>query len=426
MNSSELFNLHSLGSVETVDQLNKRFYGRYNFPWPPLLFPVYPPGIATAFVNQDIGAWKGGRLTEKAKIWVAGCGTNQAVFTALKFPHADVFATDISAQSIQVARKNAAQMGIKNLQLEEKSLNDIDYKEQFDYIICTGVVHHNAHPAATLAKISAALKKDGILELMVYNYYHRLLTTASQKAVRTFYDSGTAINQDLELRLIKSILHDFDYEGLMGDFLRSHLDMHEAEMADSLIQPIEYSYTIESFGNMADECNLEYLLHCQNQFDIQNHAYTWNLKFTDPLLKSQYYSLPDARRWQIANLLMCNASPMLWFYFQRKDATITRKTEQQVCDEFLETRFKKSAFLMNHYVLDPNDDKYKWKANPVKYPVANDGSDPLIDRILAAVNPSLTMREVLGQLGAKADFYEVNNIRIKLTTSAYPYLLAIR
>lgn len=425
MNTADLFNLTLLECNEKVDQINKKFYGRYNYPWPSTIFPAYPSDVATSFLNQDIGYWNHDRVPQNPKIWVAGCGTNQALFTALKFPMAEVFATDISTQSLAVCRRNAQQIGVSNLHLEEKSLNDVDYEEEFDYIICTGVVHHNARPDITLKNISRALKKNGVLEFMVYNYYHRLLTTAAQKAIRNFYDSGSSLDLELELKLVKSLISDFQYKNLMGDFLKSHARMHEAAMADSLVQPVEYSYTIESLHNLVDGCNLEFLFHCQNQFDVAENAFTWNMKFNNGYLNDQYNALPDLKRWQVSNLLMFNVSPMLWFYFQRKDSGFERISEQQLCDEFLETSFRKSSFFVNNYVLNEDGD-YKLSDKPVRTTLENKMVDPFIKQIFNAVNPGRKMKDIFYQLNIKPDFYEVNSARIKLTTLGYPYILACR
>lgn len=88
-----------------IDQVNKRFYERYNYPWPPTVLSAYPSDIPTLFINQDIGCWKHDRIYSKMKIWVAGCGTNQALLTALKFPQAEVLGTDISARSTCLMQK---------------------------------------------------------------------------------------------------------------------------------------------------------------------------------------------------------------------------------------------------------------------------------------------------------------------------------
>ncbi|MES1223252.1 MAG: methyltransferase domain-containing protein [Bacteroidota bacterium] len=423
MGTSDFFNLTLAESDQNVDLINKKFYGRYNYPWAPSIIQSYPANVAVSFLNQDIGSWSLDRIPQKPRIWVAGCGTNQALLTALKFPDADVFGTDISTQSLEACRKNAQKIGVSNLHLEEKSLNDIVYEEEFDYIICTGVVHHNARPDITLNRISRALKKNGVLEFMVYNYYHRLLSTACQKAIRTFYDASASVDLDLELKLIRNLLSDFQYNNLMGDFLRGHIGMHEAEMADRLVQPVEYSYNIESLNKLTDSCNLDILFHCQNQFDVTNNAFSWNMNFKNYYLKDYYNSLPDVSRWQISNLLLFNNSPMLWFYFQRKDSDFERKTEAQLCADFLDTSFRKSSILLRNYILE-EDGSYKSIETPVKYPADNTIEDPGVRRIFDAVNPAHKMKDIFYQCGIKMDFYEINKIRVKLCTSGYPYLLA--
>lgn len=424
MLNTDFYNLTLLEADERVDQINKKFYGRYKYPWPPLVFPGYPANIMTLFLNQDVGCWGHNRVPLNATIWVAGCGTNQALFTALKFPQAKVLATDISTQSLEVCRANAQQIGVTNLQLEEKSLNDIEYEDAFDYIICTGVVHHNANPEATLHKISRALKRNGVLELMVYNYFHRIMNVACQKAIRNFYDAASAIDIDLELKLLKQLVADFQYNNLMGNFIKGRAKMHEAEMTDDLVQPVEYSYTIESLNELAGNCNLEFLSNCQNQFDELNNAYTWNMQFKDSYLRDLYNSLPDVKRWQISNLLLFNESPMLWFYFQRKDSDIMRNTEQQLCDTFLATRFRKHSFQVSNYFLNI-DGKYKLNSKGVQHPLDNNITAPILREIYKIADPAYTMKEIFSRLNIPLDFYEVNSARIKLTTSRFPYLLAV-
>lgn len=423
MKNDPLFNLLLVNSASEVDQINKSFYGRFNYPWPPMMFPLYPAGIAEKFMNQDLGYWNHDRVFPNPKIWVAGCGTNQALFTALRFPEAEVLGTDISTKSLEVCWKNARQIGITNLKLEEKSLNHIDYKERFDYVICTGVIHHNADPAVCLKTLSAALKRDGVMELMIYNYYHRLLTVACQKAVRNFYNVEAHIDMELELSLIKDLIANFPQANLMGDFLKSYRHSNEPHLADSLLQPVEYSYTVESINKLADDCDLELLLHCPNQFDSSRGLLNWNMKFANANLQDRYDKLPDVKRWVISNYLMFNDSPMLWFYMQRKDATFKRKTEKEVCDEFLETTFEKSSFETRNFLLGSNG-SYTLSDKTTTYPVSKIPSHPLASKIYANIDATHNMKHTFSRLGIDASFHTVNDVRVNLTNSAFPYLKA--
>jgi hypothetical protein len=120
---------------------------------------------------------------------------------------------------------------------------------------------------------------------------------------------------------------------------------------------------------------------------------------------------------------MFNKSPMLWFYFQRKDADLKRKTEQELCAEFLETRFWKNSFLIKNYFLNA-DGRYELSSKPIRFPTEDNFNDTVASRILQAFTPGSRMKDVCEKLGLELDFYELNNARIKLTTSGYPYLLA--
>ncbi len=115
MDQSEYDNLMLVGSTESVDSTNARFYGRY--PFPPLASAFDAPSeplFEEDMIGQSLGYWDGRRLEQNAKIWVAGCGTNQAIFTALRFPHASVLGSDLSTKSLDACADTAAQRTYKS------------------------------------------------------------------------------------------------------------------------------------------------------------------------------------------------------------------------------------------------------------------------------------------------------------------------
>jgi SAM-dependent methyltransferase len=258
-------------SQEEVDRINKAFYGKFNYPWPPMAFYAFPDQeFVITMLNQDIGDWEHKTVPARPKIWVAGCGTNQAVFVALKFPDSAVLGTDLSAESLKTCESSASQLGVTNLTLEEKSINRVQYEDEFDFIICTGVIHHNADPKTSLGKLSTALKPGGILELMVYNRYHMLFEASYQEAVRLLYqeERKNEIAFDAQLATTKQLIKNFPSRNLLADHLAKFREIDDdAELADMLIQPVLHSYTIETFAEMIANSDLEYLLPCVNQFD---------------------------------------------------------------------------------------------------------------------------------------------------------------
>lgn len=419
-------NLTLADSPESVDSLNAQFYSRFPFPWRPFRFDrLLDPYFETIMLNQDLGDWQHNLIPKTPKIWVAGCGTNQAIFTALKFPKATVLGSDLSEKSLEIANQTAKELGLSNLQLKQESLNNVTYDEQFDYIICTGVIHHNANPQTTLARLATALKSRGILELMVYNRFHRITTSTFQKAVRILLNEGD-LSVDFESELpiaLKLVNGGFSTKSLMASFLREYRDGSEAKLADTLIQPVEHSYTVESLNELVTRCGLELMAPRINPFDTARNAFSWTMDFNDAELQELYHSLPDASRWQVTNLLQLEESPMLWFYVQRQDCNRLNKSESSICEEFLQKQFVKTKTVQKSYLLEDSAN-YKLSSKSTPFPFAP--SDPLVRKVLEEIDEKRSMAEIFESLDINTDFQSVNKMRMQLTTSAFPYLRAIQ
>ena len=417
-------NLVLATAADDVDALNAQFYGRFPYPWRPAEFRyLLDPDFETVMLNQEIGDWEHRVVPRHPKIWVAGCGTNQAVFTALRFPNATIIGSDLSVQSLELATRSAQELKLANLELRNESLNQVSYAEQFDYVICTGVIHHNAQPPAVLEKLVRAMKPTGILELMVYNRYHRVMTTAFQKAIRILSGNTSASGFESEMTLAQRMMENFPAQNMMSVMLHGHRGSPEAALADSLLQPVEHSYTVESLDSMAASCGLEIVMPCINVYDKASKSYAWNMEFGDALVQEHFDALPDISRWQVANLLLLEKSPGIWFYLQRRDSGRERKTEQQVCEEFLNARFVRAATQQGRYVQGTDGTYELW---PQTTPFPRPHPDPLMRKIIEAADGAISMREIFQRLDIEPTFQKVNASRLELTTAASPYLRAVR
>lgn len=411
-------------SVASVDAANREFYARFPYPGPPMTFPrLEDPLFETVMLNQSLGSYTHDNIPPEAKIWVAGCGTNQALYTALRFPKATVIGSDISPASLDLCLSNSKKLGVNNLTLREESLNCVTYDQQFDYVICTGVIHHNADPSVPLANIARALRPTGVLELMVYNYFHRILTTAFQKAVRMVSRfEGRRTSYDEELELAKAFIASEPITSRMAGFISSI--SAEAQIADAFIQPVEFSYTVESLNELITSCGLELLLPCFNQFDaISNRS--WAMRFKSKAVQEQIDSLPDIARWQVVNLLLLEESPMLWFFLRRQGSDGDgRNYERQVNQSFLKQRFVPASTTLRNYVRGPSDLNYKLSSRPVAYPFET--TEGLPSKVVKRSDASHTMGDTLYDLGVDlTDNKAINDIRIQTTTSLRPFLKAI-
>jgi SAM-dependent methyltransferase len=417
-------NLVLAESTGYVDELNAQFYGRFPYPWRPAEFNyLLDPDFETVMLNQDLGDWQHRTIPRQPKIWVAGCGTNQAVWTALRFPNAKVLGSDLSRQSLEVAGRSARELKLINLELRNESINQVDYVEQFDYVICTGVIHHNAEPQAALKKLAGTLKPNGILELMVYNRCHRIITTAFQTAIRTLSGNKSASGFELELTLVKRMIESFPIQNAVSMLLHEHKDSPEAALADDLLQPVEQSYTVESLNSMANDCDLEILTPCINRYDRARRTFSWNMEFGDTLVQEYFDVLPDISRWQVANLLLLDKSPLLWFYLQRGDSGRARKSEREICEEFLDTTFIRSSTQQGRYIPGA-DGVYEPLSGTVEFP--RTPSNQVMRRIVDLADGVTSMRQIFRRLDIEPAFQKVNQARVELTTSTSPYLRAVK
>jgi SAM-dependent methyltransferase len=417
------FNLHLVRSGEQVDGVNRRFYETFQYPAAPSIISALTERcVEVKMLNQGIGSWDHSALPPDMKIWVAGCGRNQGFLTGLRFPDASVLASDLSTESLASSRQAAESLNVRNVELRHESINTTEYREQFDYVICTGVIHHNADPASPLRRLAAAMKPDGILELMVYNRYHRLLTTAFQKAIRLL---GGGKGFEHEMQVVRQIRGNLGVDNILTRRLAVERSEAVAEFADTWLQPVEYSYTVESLASLLDSCGLEVVAQCVNQFDKAQGAIDWNLQFRDREIAAYYESLPELQRWAISNHLMMEKSPMLWFYCRRKDGARRRVDEKELCDQFLRLRFTP---LQTKRTLWLNNGGAQYERSPAEVEFPGTHPDPLCAKVIRGISnrPRQTLGETLRAIGVGTAFPEVNALRLRLTTGEYPYLVAVQ
>ncbi len=415
-------NLSLAYDAEQTDQINSNFYSQFPYPWRPRSIDcVADPDFWRVMLNQNLGDWTHSTVPPNPQIWVAGCGTNQAAITALNFPTALVLGSDVSSGSLELCAATQKDLGCTNLELRQESINHANYNESFDYVICTGVIHHNAEPDVTLGRIAKALKPTGVLELMVYNRYHRILTSAFQKAVRLLANDSS-ISFQKEFSITHRLMNDFPGDGLMRQFAAGFKNAPEAVIADSLMQPVENSYTVEVLEQMAGRCGLEFIAATPSAWDRGNGNAGWNMRFPHPEIQKMYDKLPDSRRWQITNLLLCENSPMLWFYFRRKENPTRARTEQQICSSFLDSKFRVNEVARRCYLLT-EENRFKEMKSALPYPGLP--AKPELRRIVEAVSDGAPMERVLTSQRVSLDFNDVNDLRLQLTTTASPFLRAI-
>ena len=161
----------------------------------------YIQGSCPEFFWQRIFPEK--KYKDDLNVLIAGCGTNQAIYHALKFPNSKHYAIDLSEKSLKHVYKMIKKYDIKNLVIEKKGLEDLKNNDEFDYVISTGVIHHTKNPQESLNALVNATKIDGALFIMVYAIYLRVGIYYFQDAFRYLGLKNDAKGIEVGKRLIQ-------------------------------------------------------------------------------------------------------------------------------------------------------------------------------------------------------------------------------
>ena len=101
-------------------------------------------------------------LNREMEVFEFGCGTGStALLHASSVKH--IYATDISAKMIEIAKRKAALEKISNVTFEQTSFEDITPKDSsFDVVLGLSILHLLDNKEAAIAKVYRMLKPGGV------------------------------------------------------------------------------------------------------------------------------------------------------------------------------------------------------------------------------------------------------------------------
>jgi SAM-dependent methyltransferase len=103
-----------------------------------------------------------------ATVLEAGCGVGaQTVTLARQSPDARFVSVDISAQSIDEARRKAEAARLTNVQFHQADIFALPFEgDSFDHVFVCFVLEHLAYPAEALERLKRLLKPGGTITVM--------------------------------------------------------------------------------------------------------------------------------------------------------------------------------------------------------------------------------------------------------------------
>ena len=175
-----------------------------------------------------------------------GCGTAEHT-CGFALGKAKVIGIDLSESSIERAKKLAKRFKLKNVEFICEDFLKVELPEEsFDYIFCTGFLHHLPKEIASeaFAKMVRLLKPNGYIVVGVYNSYGRVPVKIKRFILELL--AGNNVERKIELA------HKLFYKRMQLN------ERARIWIADKYANPIERTYSFEDLLKMFEKHGLRF------------------------------------------------------------------------------------------------------------------------------------------------------------------------
>ena len=217
----------------------------------------------------------------------------------------EVIYLDLSSASLGIARRRAEVRQLDNIRWVNDSLLNLPGLGlgQFDFIDCTGVLHHLEDPQAGLDALVSVLAPGGAMNLAVYGLYGRTAIYQLQELMRMVNaPDEVASRRVANTRTVLESLPPYHWlsisqkEGFALGGLGS-----DAGLFDMFLHSRDRAYTITEVHELLDRSGLELIGEPGTQYGQTQYLPETFVK--DPALRERLAHYPLRRRQQIAELM---------------------------------------------------------------------------------------------------------------------------
>ena len=99
----------------------------------------------------------------------AGCGGGRYSFAVALMGASQVVGVDVGEAGLADARKRAQEVGTRNIEFHQASVLDLPFDDEaFDFVCCSGVLHHTPSVEGGLRECARVLRPGGACYLLLY------------------------------------------------------------------------------------------------------------------------------------------------------------------------------------------------------------------------------------------------------------------
>ena len=344
---------------------------------------------------------------------VAGGGTGDAcIMLAQQLADrrcpAEVVYLDLSSASRQVCEARAKARGLRNVQFLTGSLLDLPNMNigQFDYIDCTGVLHHLPDPSAGMKALASVLQPEGGIGVMLYGGYGRTGVYPLQEMLRTLAPLSMATED--RIAMAKRLIRFLPTTNLFrrNPYLNDHVTGGDAGLYDLLLHSIDRAFDVPEIGALASGAGLRVVAFLE---PVRYEPATY---MSDPVIARQTNSLPLLERAAFAECLAGNLRTHVFYATRAGFDTVARPEDTQAIPVLREMDAQKlAAGLQPGAPLVANLDGFPWRAQ----------LPALAPRIISQIDGRRSVAEIYTSMGAQGalpqweDFYaQFEDLYVKL------------
>lgn len=246
--------------------------------------------------------------TENFRVLIAGGGTGDCtIYLAeqLRNTNAEVVYLDMSTASMAVAQERAKVRQLTNIQWVHDSILNLQSLNlgQFDYITCTGVLHHLSSPEAGLAALKSVLKKNGSIFLMLYGTYGRTAVYQMQDLMKRINQTTEDIRAKISnTKKVLNCLPDTNWFKFNKQIF--NLDLaSDIGIYDLLLHSQDRSYTTTELYEFVESQGLVLNTMFELESALGRMIFDPKTFLNDPQLIQEVMSLPKREQEAISELL---------------------------------------------------------------------------------------------------------------------------
>lgn len=293
--------------------------------------------IDTLFlINQH--CFKGRRDLKKGfRVLAAGGGTGfGSIYLAeqLRGTPAEVVHVDMSTASIAIAKERAKVRKLENISFIHASLLDLPSLglASFDYVNCSGVLHHLADPDEGLKALTSVLKEDGAIGVMVYAQYGRSAIYQTQSLMALINKNEPVIQQRVDN--LKQVMPLLPANHILNHWKKNNnaKDLEsDSGLYDLLLHEQDRAYTILEVYDWVESNGLH--IPVTPGFCGEQAFYKPSTFITDSTLLASINALPLKEQYAIGEL-MHGRILMHSFYVTKQAGTAATLADEDLALSF--------------------------------------------------------------------------------------------